>query len=217
MARRGCELHADLTALAVMWFLRVLLNLHEVSGAGQPSRPLFSPSSARRRRADRLSRIQLVDRPAGQSARHSSVLLCAAANLGLGAAGASRKCGGFVDHVLCRLPFEAAWFREHGCNATFVGHPFFDEVRRQQLDQDFSRRARRRDGRLVTILPGSRTQEVDAESATGFSRRRRSCRPGAERSVCRSPLQTAPGRLSPASGSRQIGLPVEVMSDARRS
>ena len=29
MARAGCRLHADLTALAVMWFLRVLLNLHE--------------------------------------------------------------------------------------------------------------------------------------------------------------------------------------------
>ena len=29
MAAAGCQLHADLTALAVMWFLRVLLNLHK--------------------------------------------------------------------------------------------------------------------------------------------------------------------------------------------
>ena len=29
MAAAGCELHADLTALAVMWFLRVLLNIHK--------------------------------------------------------------------------------------------------------------------------------------------------------------------------------------------
>src|SRR5688500_6081992 len=28
MAAAGCKLHTDLTALAVMWFLRVLLNLH---------------------------------------------------------------------------------------------------------------------------------------------------------------------------------------------
>jgi len=28
MARAGCRLHADLTALAVMWFARVLVNLH---------------------------------------------------------------------------------------------------------------------------------------------------------------------------------------------
>ena len=29
MAEAGCRLHADLTALAVMWLLRVLLNLHK--------------------------------------------------------------------------------------------------------------------------------------------------------------------------------------------
>ena len=67
-----------------------------------------------------------------------------------------------VDHVLCGLPFEAEWFRSRGCNATLVGHPFFDEVRRQQLDQAFLSEAKQRNAgrRLVTILPGSRTQEV---------------------------------------------------------
>ena len=29
MAQAGCELHADLTKFAVMWFLRVLLNIHK--------------------------------------------------------------------------------------------------------------------------------------------------------------------------------------------
>ncbi len=29
MAEAGCRLHADLTALAVMWFARVLVNLHK--------------------------------------------------------------------------------------------------------------------------------------------------------------------------------------------
>jgi len=65
-----------------------------------------------------------------------------------------------VDHVLCSLPFEQDWFRRHGCNATFVGHPFFDEVRRQRYDERFLRAYRNRPGPLVTILPGSRTQEV---------------------------------------------------------
>ena len=84
MAAAGCQLHADLTALAVMWFLRVLLNLHKFLALGQPGRSLLPPSAARCRRADRLSRLQLVDRPAGQGARHSGVLLLPAANLGLG-------------------------------------------------------------------------------------------------------------------------------------
>ena len=29
MAAAGCQLHADLTTLAVMWFLRAILNLHK--------------------------------------------------------------------------------------------------------------------------------------------------------------------------------------------
>src|SRR5262249_14455547 len=29
MAEAGCDLHADLTALAVMWFLHALLNIHK--------------------------------------------------------------------------------------------------------------------------------------------------------------------------------------------
>src|SRR4029077_1289648 len=65
-----------------------------------------------------------------------------------------------VDNVLCSLPFEETWLKERGCNATFVGHPFFDEVRQQQLYQAFLVRMRRDDRPLVTILPGSRTQEV---------------------------------------------------------
>jgi lipid-A-disaccharide synthase len=71
-----------------------------------------------------------------------------------------KKMRRLVDHVLCSLPFEEAWFRGHGCNATFVGHPFFDEVRRQRLDERFLDHDRRAAGPLVVILPGSRGQEV---------------------------------------------------------
>ncbi len=67
----------------------------------------------------------------------------------------------FVDHALCSLPFEETWFREQGCRATFVGHPFFDEVRRQGFDEAFLETLSNKPGRLVTILPGSRTQEVE--------------------------------------------------------
>lgn len=33
-----------------------------------------------------------------------------------------------IDKVACILPFEEAWLRERGVNATFVGHPLFDEL-----------------------------------------------------------------------------------------
>ena len=65
-----------------------------------------------------------------------------------------------VNHVLCKLPFEEDWFRSRGCQATHVGHPYFDEMASQVLDVDFLRSQNRDASPLVTILPGSRTQEV---------------------------------------------------------
>jgi lipid-A-disaccharide synthase len=70
----------------------------------------------------------------------------------------------FVDHVLCALPFEQEWFRQHGVTATeYVGHPFFDEVAERTIDRRFI--ASVTSGKagvapLVAILPGSRGHEV---------------------------------------------------------
>jgi lipid-A-disaccharide synthase len=72
----------------------------------------------------------------------------------------AKKMRRLTDHVLCCLPFEEPWLRQRGCNATLVGHPFFDEVRRRPLDEEFLARQRRQPGPLVAILPGSRDQEV---------------------------------------------------------
>jgi lipid-A-disaccharide synthase len=68
----------------------------------------------------------------------------------------------FVDHVLCKLPFEEEWYRERGCNATFIGHPYFDQLRAEQLDAAFVETLRSKNGPLVAILAGSRTQEVQS-------------------------------------------------------
>jgi lipid-A-disaccharide synthase len=72
----------------------------------------------------------------------------------------------FVDHVLCSLPFEEAWYRERGVAAEYVGHPFFDELPRQQLDASFLDEQRRRGGTIVGLLPGSRTHEVEMNFLT---------------------------------------------------
>jgi lipid-A-disaccharide synthase len=73
-----------------------------------------------------------------------------------------RKVRELVDHALCKLPFEEAWFRERGCQAKYVGHPYFDELRQQRLDHPFLDMLAMQRGRLVTILPGSRTQEINS-------------------------------------------------------
>lgn len=71
-----------------------------------------------------------------------------------------KKMRRFVDHVMCNLPFEEAWYRQRGVTAHYVGHPFFDELIQQQLSTDFLTSQRQRPGTVVAILPGSRRQEV---------------------------------------------------------
>ncbi|HVU90140.1 MAG TPA: lipid-A-disaccharide synthase [Pirellulales bacterium] len=160
MAEAGCDLHCDLTALAVMWFLRVLLNLHKFLDLASRADRYF--------RHQRPDAVVLIDYPgfnwwiARRAKAHGiPVFYYTPPQIWAWGSWRVKKMRRFVDHVLCSLPFEEAWFRQRGCNATFVGHPYFDEVRRQKLDPDFLARQRSQPGRLVTILPGSRTQEVE--------------------------------------------------------
>ncbi len=159
MAEAGCRLHADLTALAVMWFARVLANLHKFWGLVSRADRFF--------RHHRPDAVVLIDYPglnwwiARRAKVHGiPVFYYTPPQIWAWARWRVEKMRRLADHVLCSLPFEEAWFRAHGCNATFVGHPFFDEVRRHPYDEQFLEAHRTRQGPLVAILPGSRTQEV---------------------------------------------------------
>lgn len=159
MAAAGCQLHADLTALAVMWFGRVLLSIHKFWDLASRADRYF--------RHHRPDAVVLIDYPgfnwwiARRAKAHGiPVFYYTPPQIWAWAQWRAKKMRRFVDHVLCSLPFEESWFRERGCNATFVGHPFFDEVDRLELDEQFLAEYRGRSGPLVVILPGSRTQEV---------------------------------------------------------
>jgi lipid-A-disaccharide synthase len=71
-----------------------------------------------------------------------------------------KKMRRHVNHVLATLPFEPAWYAARGVRTEYVGHPYFDELPEQQLDEDFVARQKARPAPLVTLLPGSRRQEV---------------------------------------------------------
>jgi lipid-A-disaccharide synthase len=66
-----------------------------------------------------------------------------------------------ADHVLCIFPFEPELLARHGIAATYVGHPLANVI---PLQPD--RAAARQklglapDARVVAILPGSRTSEI---------------------------------------------------------
>ncbi|MDB5291554.1 MAG: lpxB [Phycisphaerales bacterium] len=71
-----------------------------------------------------------------------------------------KKLRRWVDHVACILPFEEDYFRAHGVNATFVGHPLFDELpprRETPAAERFPSRPP-----VIGLLPGSRKSEAQA-------------------------------------------------------
>lgn len=159
MASAGCTLHEDLTKLAVMWVARVIVNLHRFWGLVSRADRYF--------RHHRPDAVVLIDYPgfnwwiARRAKRHGiPVFYYGVPQLWAWAGWRVRKMRRFVDHVLCKLPFEEAWYRKRGCNATYVGHPYFDQLRSEPLDTAFIGKLRKRPEPLVTILPGSRTQEV---------------------------------------------------------
>jgi lipid-A-disaccharide synthase len=76
--------------------------------------------------------------------------------------GRARSIGRACDLVLCLLPFETAFYAEHGIPAAFVGHPLADQIP-LQVDRAGARAALGLDSSvpLVALLPGSRIGEVE--------------------------------------------------------
>jgi len=158
MAEAGCQVQFDMTGLAVMWFARALANLHRFLLALVRADRYF--------RQHRPDAVVLIDFPgfnwwlARRAKRHGiPVFYYGPPQIWAWAPWRIRKMRRLVDHVLCKLPFEQSWYAARGCTAFYVGHPYFDEVNRVQLDPAFLEQCAG-DTPLVTLLPGSRTQEV---------------------------------------------------------
>jgi lipid-A-disaccharide synthase len=68
-----------------------------------------------------------------------------------------------VDHVVVILPFEAELYRRAGVPCTFVGHPLLDSMA-PSYDREQIRAALGlpRDARVIGLLPGSRSGEIQA-------------------------------------------------------
>jgi lipid-A-disaccharide synthase len=159
MRAAGCELVCDMSNLAVMGFFPVIAKL-----------PRFIRLLAEVERSldkHRPDAVVLIDYPGFNwhvarkaKERGIPIFYYGLPQLWAWASWRVSKVQRYVDHALCKLPFEEAWFKSKGCRATYVGHPYFDELGEQRLDASFLASMRPPPGRLVTILPGSRTQEV---------------------------------------------------------
>ena len=194
MEAEGCALVADMTQLAVMWFLRVLLNIHRFVDLARRAERSFLDA--------RPDVCVMVDFPgfhwwlAWRAKRHGiPVLFYCPPQIWAWASWRKKKMRRLVDHVLSVLPFEHDWFLAQGIPSTLVGHPFFDELVGRESPGSSGTRARARgfleeghsqsaggsrrtaaeldasadafvSGPLVLLLPGSRGQEIEGNLAS---------------------------------------------------
>ena len=72
-----------------------------------------------------------------------------------------RKIAAAVDRVLCLLPFEKDFYDQHQVSADFVGHPLADSIP-ENIDPALARQRHKLGaGKVIAIMPGSRTGEVE--------------------------------------------------------
>lgn len=161
MQQAGCQIDLDLTEHAVVGILEVLPKIKQFFGFADQAEALFA--------AGEVDAVVLVDFPgfnwhiAKRAKRYGiPVFYYCPPQLWAWAAWRIKKMKRTVDHVLCVLPVEQAFFSQHGMSTELVGHPFFDAVAESTLDADRLQQLCRANESesTVAVLPGSRTHEV---------------------------------------------------------
>ncbi|MDO4558358.1 MAG: lipid-A-disaccharide synthase, partial [Planctomycetia bacterium] len=160
MRNAGQDQLSDLTRFTVFGLVGVLKNLRKFAGLLRDAERDF------RNPVTRPDAVVVIDYPGfhwelAERARRCGipVYYFVSPQIWAWAPWRARKMKRLIRHAFCSLPFEEPWLRQRGCNATYVGHPFFDAWNERTPDESF-RRSIVGNGPLVTILPGSRNQEV---------------------------------------------------------
>jgi|688.fasta_scaffold47067_2 lipid-A-disaccharide synthase len=159
MAAAGCGLVRDLTTLAVMGFSQAIVHLREFFRILAEAEAYLD--------AHPVDAMVLVDFPgfnwhmARKAKRRGiPVFYYGVPQMWAWAPWRVRKLRRLVDLAICKLPFEPEWFASRGCQAAYVGHPFFDQLSSQTYDESFVAGQVEECGPLLLLLPGSRNQEV---------------------------------------------------------
>ncbi|HSQ56661.1 MAG TPA: lipid-A-disaccharide synthase [Gemmata sp.] len=163
MAAAGAQLRYPLTELAVMGVRRVVRHLPTFFRLAADAEGVF--------RDQRPDAVVLIDYPGFNfalarraHARGVPVYYFVPPQLWAWRRGRVREVRKWCAGVLTALPFEDEWYRSRGVATHYVGHPYFDELASQRLDEDYLAKQRGKGGRIVALLPGSRDQEVAANT-----------------------------------------------------
>jgi lipid-A-disaccharide synthase len=158
MREAGATIHYETTARAAMG-VSALGRVREMMGLVRRTREMFEKNKPD---------LQIcVDSPALNfhfakvaHAVGTPVLYYVAPQLWAWREGRMKKVRRWVDRVACILPFEEGYFRSHGVDATFVGHPLLDEIIKDLRLAAASAPRAFADGPVVGLLAGSRASEA---------------------------------------------------------
>jgi lipid-A-disaccharide synthase len=163
MEQAGCRLITDMTRLAIMWFWQAIKQyFHFRKLLAQATQVLLT---------EKVDVVVLVDFPGfnwhvAKAAKKIGipVVYFMPPQVWAWAQFRVKKMRESIDLVLCPLSFECQWLKRNGCNAVFIGHPFFEEIRKKQSDPEFLETfyAQYGNAPIVTLLAGSRKQEIQA-------------------------------------------------------
>ncbi|MFL5616989.1 MAG: lipid-A-disaccharide synthase [Gemmatimonadaceae bacterium] len=156
----GVELIEHSERLAVMGFVEVLKHI--------PLHYRLARELERRIRSGRVALVVLIDYPGfnmkiAAAARAAGVPVLYYITPQVWAWGAKRlrELARTITKAAVILPFEEALLREHGIDATFVGHPLLDRARTLPSRAEARRTLGVGDSeRLLALFPGSRAQEI---------------------------------------------------------
>jgi lipid-A-disaccharide synthase len=163
MRDAGAAIHVETTAKAAMGLsgvgrvremYRLLRWTRDCYRADPPDLHVCVDSSAVNLHFARIARTANPERPV-------PVLYYIAPQLWAWREGRMKRLRKWANRLACILPFEEPYFRSHGVNATFVGHPLFDEVR-EKREARSGRREGAADSPVVGLLTGSRAGEARA-------------------------------------------------------
>jgi lipid-A-disaccharide synthase len=161
MARAGATIRRSIDGLAAMGFVEILHKIPAHLGLLRRLRRDFA--------AHRYDLVVTVDYPGfhlrvAQAAKRAGIPVLAyiAPQLWAWRPGRADRWSRAVDRMAVILPFETDFFRTHGIEATYVGHPLVDGEATVLIDRAAARAALGlgADSRVLALFPGSREGEI---------------------------------------------------------